>query len=93
MTREELMEENEQFRSMQGSLNENRKWEDFIHSDELGWLQVTMEEIADEQNLDMDYRSDFNIAFDEAISRLKVEQPQLDFDLIQTYKEKIFTGQ
>jgi hypothetical protein len=83
---------NEEFRRMQKlagiSLNEN--FENFQNSDEMGWMEVTMEKIAQEQDLDIKYRSDFNIAFEEAMNILKKEQPQLDFNLIQKFKEQMF---
>jgi len=90
--KQQLITEAKRMQKLAGILTENEEWEDFIHSDELGWLEVTIEEIIDEQNLDVSYRSDFDIAFDEAITRLKTEQPQLDFNLIQKYKENIFKG-
>ncbi len=65
-------------------------FQDFQESDEMGWMEVTMEEISEEQNLDLKYRSDFDIAFNEALNKLKDEHPELDFDLIEKYKENMF---
>jgi len=65
-------------------------FQDFKESDEMGWMEVTMEEISEEQNLDLKYRSDFDIAFNEALNKLKDEHPELDFDLIEKYKENMF---
>jgi hypothetical protein len=65
-------------------------FQDFQESDEMGWMEVTMEEISEEQNLDLKYRSDFDIAFNEALNKLKNEHPELDFDLIEKYKENMF---
>ena len=65
-------------------------FQDFQESDEMGWMEVTMEEISEEQNLDLKYRSDFDIAFNEALNKLKNEHPELDFDLIEKYKEDMF---
>ena len=65
-------------------------FQDFRESDEMGWMEVTMEEISEEQNLDLKYRSDFDIAFNEALNKLKDEHPELDFDLIEKYKENMF---
>jgi hypothetical protein len=65
-------------------------FQDFQESDEMGWMEVTMEEISEEQNLDLKYRSDFDIAFNEALNKLKNEHPELDFDLIKKYKENMF---
>ena len=65
-------------------------FQDFRESDEMGWMEVTMEEISEEQNLDLKYRSDFDIAFNEALNKLKDEHPELDFDLIEKYKEDMF---
>ena len=65
-------------------------FQDFRESDEMGWMEVTMEEISEEQNLDLEYRSDFDIAFNEALNKLKNEHPELDFDLIEKYKENMF---
>jgi hypothetical protein len=65
-------------------------FQDFKESDEMGWMEVTMEEISEEQNLDLKYRSDFDIAFNKALNKLKDEHPELDFDLIEKYKENMF---
>ena len=65
-------------------------FQDFRESNEMGWMEVTMEEISEEQNLDLKYRSDFDIAFNEALNKLKDEHPELDFDLIEKYKEDMF---
>jgi hypothetical protein len=66
------------------------EYKGFQLSDEMGWMEVTMEEIADEEGLDLKYRSDFNIAFDKAIDILKQKQPQLNFELIYKFKENMF---
>jgi len=88
---------NEEFRRMQklaGIINElqsdGEEFEEFRESDEMGWMEVTMEKIAEKENLDLEYRSDFNMAFDEALETLKKEQPQLDFSLILKFKERLF---
>ena len=80
-----------------GILNENQEYggwgsdiERYQNSNEMGWMEVTMEEISEEQNLDLEYWSDFDIAFDEALNKLKDEHPELDFDLIEKYKENMF---
>jgi len=65
-------------------------FQDFQESDEMGWMEVTIKEISKEQNLDLKYRSDFDIAFNEALNKLKDEHPELDFDLIEKYKENMF---
>ena len=65
-------------------------FQDFRESDEMGWMEVTIEEISEEQNLDLKYEIDFDIAFNEALNKIKDEHPELDFDLIEKYKENMF---
>ena len=71
-------------------LSEDIDFQQFRNSDEIGWMEITMEEIANKQDLDLSYRSDFEIAFEEAIKTLKSTQPQLNFNLIEKFKENMF---
>ena len=67
-------------------------FEDFRESDEMGWMEVTMEEISEKQNLDLEYWSDFDDAFNEALNKLKDAQLELYFDLIEKYKKTFFNS-
>ena len=65
-------------------------YEDFQNSDEMGWMEVTMEEVANDKDLDLDYRNEFNKAFVIALSILKKEHPELNFPMILKFREKMF---
>jgi hypothetical protein len=46
--------------------------------------------MGEPESLDLEYRSDFDIAFDLALAKLKKDQPQLDFGAIEANKESFF---
>ena len=46
--------------------------------------------VAEEEELDLGYRSDFDMAFDSALAKLKGDQPELDFEAIKANKESFF---
>ena len=46
--------------------------------------------VAEEEELDLGYRSDFDMAFDSALDKLKEDQPELDFEAIKANKESFF---
>ena len=62
----------------------------FLNTDEGGYMREYIDGVASEEGLDLDYRSDFDIAFDEALNQLKTECPDMNFDLISSNKEILF---
>ena len=46
--------------------------------------------MGEPESLDLEYRPDFDIAFDLALTKLKKDQPQLDFEAIKANKESFF---
>lgn len=63
---------------------------DFLDTDECGYMREYIDDVASKEGLDLDYRSDFDIAFGEAFNQLKTECPGLNFDLISSKKEILF---
>jgi hypothetical protein len=84
----------EQFQRMQklaGILNESR----FLDTDEGGYMREYIDEVVEDsmgepESLDLEYRSDFDIAFDLALTKLKKDHPELDFEAIEANKESFF---
>jgi len=48
---------------------------------------IELEDLLDLFPLDLKYRSEFDTAFNLALTRLKKDHPELDFDAIETNKE------
>ena len=59
----------------------------FLDTEEGGYMR---EYIDSEDGLDLEYRSDFDEAFDSALTKLKKDHPELDFNLIVQNKESFF---
>ena len=59
----------------------------FLDTEEGGYMR---EYIDDEDGLDLEYRSDFDEAFDSALTKLRKDHPELDFNLIIQNKESFF---
>jgi hypothetical protein len=64
----------------------------FMDTDSAGWMREYIDEVAEEESnsIDLEYRDDFDKAFDLALNKLKNDQPELNFDLIMKYKESFF---
>jgi hypothetical protein len=62
----------------------------FLDTEEGGYMKEEIDSVSEEQELDLNYRNEFDIAFEEALSRLKKDQPQLDFEAIKANKESFF---
>jgi hypothetical protein len=65
----------------------NEAFNPFLDTEEGGYMR---EYIDDEDELDLEYRSDFDEAFDSALTKLKKDHPELDFNLIVQNKESFF---
>tara|TARA_B110000285_G_scaffold119792_1_gene135546 strand:- start:1110 stop:1313 length:204 start_codon:yes stop_codon:yes gene_type:complete len=62
----------------------------FLDTYECGYMREYIDDFASEEGLDLDYRSDFDIAFDEAFNQLKTECPDMNFESISSNKEILF---
>ena len=81
----------EEFRKMQklaGIITE--AFNPFLDTEEGGYMREYIDMVAEEEELDLGYRSDFDMAFDSALAKLKEDQPQLDFEAIKANKESFF---
>ena len=67
----------------------------FLDTEEGGYMReyidgVVEDSMSEPESLDLEYRPDFDIAFDLALTKLKKDQPQLDFEAIKANKESFF---
>lgn len=62
----------------------------FLDTYEGGYMREYIDDVASKEGLDLDYRSDFDIAFDEAFNQLKIDCPDMDFESISSNKETLF---
>ena len=67
----------------------------FLDTDEGGYMREYIDDVVEDsmgepESLDLEYRPDFDIAFDLALTKLKKDQPQLDFEAIKANKESFF---
>ncbi|MDB9992655.1 hypothetical protein OAD97_00635 [bacterium] len=65
----------------------NEAFNPFLDTEEGGYMR---EYIDSEDGLDLEYRSDFDEAFDSALTKLRKDHPELDFNLIIQNKESFF---
>jgi len=67
----------------------------FLDTEEGGWMREYIDDVVEDsmgepESLNLEYRPDFDIAFDEALARLRKDHPELDFKAIITNKESFF---
>jgi hypothetical protein len=65
-------------------------YNEFLDTDEGGWMREYIDKVAKQGKLDLKYRSDFNDAFELALTKLKKDHPELDFEEIKANKESFF---
>ena len=93
-----LSEEFQRMQKLAGLItkNEHKKLNEvfnpFLDTEEGGYMREYIDSVAEEEGLDLSYRSDFNEAFNKALELLKSEDiyPELDFDAIEANKESFF---
>jgi hypothetical protein len=98
-----LINHNGEINKLQESINE--AFNPFLDTEEGGWMRQYIDDVVEDSmdrpnrdeddeegivQLDLKYRDDFNIAFDEALARLKQDHPELDFEAIVKNKESFF---
>ena len=67
----------------------------FLDTEEGGYMREYIDDVVEDsmgepESLDLGYRSDFDIAFNLALTKLKKDHPELDFEAIKTNKESFF---
>jgi hypothetical protein len=70
----------------------NEAFNPFLDTEEGGYMREYIDSIAEEEGLDLSYRSDFDEAFSKALQQLQSENiyPELDFNAIKANKEVFF---
>jgi hypothetical protein len=93
MKKQIISEEFKRMQKLAGLINE--AFNSFLDTEEGGYMREYIDDVVEDsmgepESLDLRYRSDFDIAFDLALTKLKKDQPQLDFDSIEANKESFF---
>ena len=93
MKKQIISEEFKRMQKLAGLINE--AFNSFLDTEEGGYMREYIDDVVEDsmgepESLDLRYRSDFDIAFDLALTKLKKDQPQLDFDAIEANKESFF---
>jgi len=88
-----LINHNGDSSELKESLNE--VFNPFLDTEEGGYMRAYIDDVVEDnmgepESLDLEYRSDFDIAFDLALTKLKKDQPELDFEAIKANKESFF---
>ena len=88
-----LINHNGEINKLQESLYE--AFNSFLDTEEGGYMREYIDDVVEDymgepESLDLEYRSDFDVAFDEALARLRNDHPELDFDTIVANKESFF---
>lgn len=73
----------------------NEAFNPFLDTEEGGYMReyidgVVEDSMGEPESLDLEYRSDFDIAFGLALNKLKKDHPELDFEAIKANKEAFF---
>jgi hypothetical protein len=102
MAKQILSEEFRRMQKLAGIITEdqykiklNEAFNPFLDTEEGGYMRAYIDDVVEDsmgepESLDLEYRSDFDIAFDLALAKLKKDQPQLDFEAIKANKESFF---
>ena len=88
-----LISHNGNSSELKESLNE--AFNPFLDTEEGGYMREYIDDVVEDsmgepESLDLRYRSDFDIAFNLALTKLKKDHPELDFEAIKTNKEAFF---
>lgn len=62
----------------------------FLDTNEGGYMREYIDDVASKQGLDLKRRTEFDFAFNVAFKLLKIDCPDLNFDLISSNKETLF---
>ena len=85
----------ERFQKLAGIEILNEAFNPFLDTEEGGYMREYIDDVVEDnmgepESLDLRYRSDFDIAFNLALTKLKKDQPQLDFEAIKANKESFW---
>ena len=83
-----LISHNGNSSELKESLNE--AFNPFLDTEEGGYMREYIDGVAEEEGLDLDYRNEFDEAFDLALTKLRKDHSELDFNLIVQNKESFF---
>ena len=85
----QLIKEAKRFQELAGI---NEIFNSFLDTNEGGYMREYIDYIAEEEGLDLSYRSDFDEAFEKALQQLQSENiyPELDFDAIIANKDSFW---
>jgi hypothetical protein len=73
----------------------NEVFNPFLDTEEGGYMREYIDDVVEDsmgkpESLDLEYRPDFDMAFNLALTKLKKDHPELDFDAIKANKESFF---
>ncbi len=73
----------------------NEAFNPFLDTEEGGYMREYIDDVVEDsmgepESLDLGYRSDFDMAFNLALTKLKEDHPELDFEEIKANKESFF---
>jgi hypothetical protein len=73
----------------------NEAFNPFLDTEEGGYMREYIDDVVEDsmgepESLDLGYRSDFDMAFNLALTKLKEDHPELDFEAIKANKESFF---
>ena len=73
----------------------NEAFNPFLDTEEGGYMREYIDDVVEDsmgepESLDLEYRSDFDMAFNLALTKLKKDHPELDFEAIKANKESFF---
>ena len=74
--------------NLEESLNE--EFNPFLDTTEGGYMGEYLNDVADEEELDLSYRTEFDQAFNIALKKLKRDEPKLDFNAINANRNYFF---
>jgi len=88
-----LINHNGDSSELKESLNE--AFDPFLDTEEGGYMREYIDDVVEDsmsepESLDLRYRSDFDIAFNLALTRLQNDHPELDFEAIKANKEVFY---
>ena len=62
----------------------------FLDTEEGGYMREYIDDVASKQGLDLKRRTEFDFAFNVAFKLLKIDYPDMNFNLISRNKESFF---
>ena len=102
MKKQNLSEEFLRMQKLAGLITENQyktrlneAFNPFLDTEEGGYMREYIDDVVEDsmgepESLDLEYRSDFDMAFNLALTKLKKDHPELDFNAIEANKESFF---